>query len=233
MEKSSPSVPSSNTPRILAIPIAVFLLLLFSGTFFPSAPLGIRVPSSVDASLLQRCRSLNTPAGPPADFHKRTQSDRFSPGTKPIIIKNAKIWTGEDNGRHVMQGDILLDKGMIMEVGGIPQHNCKDITVLDAQGGWVTPGIVDLHSHLGVYSAPSLEGANDGNSLKGTIGAWIRAIDGLNTHDDSYNTSIAGGVTTSLILPGSANAIGESAVLLHDCNLQPLRRRPGISYQAS
>ncbi|KAK7472814.1 hypothetical protein VKT23_000921 [Stygiomarasmius scandens] len=210
MEKSSPSVPSSNTPRILAISI-IFLLLLFSGTFFPSVPLGIRTPGSVDASLLQRCRSLNTPAGPPADFHKRTQSDRFSPGTKPIIIKNAKIWTGEDNGKHVMQGDILLDKGMIMEVGGIPEHNCKDITVLDAQGGWVTPGIVDLHSHLGVYSAPSLEGANDGNSLKGTIGAWMRAIDGLNTHDDSYNTSIAGGVTTSLILPGSANAIGGQA----------------------
>ena len=69
--------------------------------------------------------------------------------------------------------------------------------------------IVDVHSHIGVGSSPALEGASDGNSLKGTIEAWLRALDGLNTHDESYRLAVAGGVTTSLILPGSANAIGE------------------------
>ena len=71
--------------------------------------------------------------------------------------------------------------------------------------------IVDLHSHLGDASSPELEGASgDDNSLKGPILPWLRALDGLNTHDDSYALSIAGGVTTSLVLPGSANAIGTS-----------------------
>jgi hypothetical protein len=61
---------------------------------------------------------------------------------------------------------------------------------------------------MGVESSPSLVGADDGNSLKGPILPWLRSIDGLNTHDASFELAAAGGVTTSLILPGSANAIG-------------------------
>ena len=53
-----------------------------------------------------------------------------------------------------------------------------------------------------------MNGAQDDNSLLGTAQPWLRALDGLNTHDDSYLLSIAGGVTTALVLPGSANAIG-------------------------
>lgn len=69
--------------------------------------------------------------------------------------------------------------------------------------------LVDPHSHLGDASSPALDGASgDDNSLKGTIQPWLRSLDGLNTHDDSYSLSIAGGVTTALVLPGSANAIG-------------------------
>lgn len=69
--------------------------------------------------------------------------------------------------------------------------------------------IVDAHSHLGVLSAPFLSGATDVNSFKGPIVPWLRSLDGLNIHDESYPLSIAGGVTTALILPGSANAIGK------------------------
>ena len=67
---------------------------------------------------------------------------------------------------------------------------------------------MDPHSHLGDASSPAFDGAVDDNSLKGTIQPWLRSVDGLNTHDDSYALSIAGGVTTALVLPGSANAIG-------------------------
>ena len=73
---------------------------------------------------------------------------------------------------------------------------------------WSTADIVDLHSHLGGFSIPVLVGANDDNSLLGTVQPWLRALDSLNTHDDSYLLSISGGVTTALVLPGSANAIG-------------------------
>lgn len=65
-----------------------------------------------------------------------------------------------------------------------------------------------MHSHLGVDSVPELEGASDTNSLKGLILPWMRSLDGLNTHDDAYALSIAGGLTTANVLPGSADAIG-------------------------
>lgn len=65
-----------------------------------------------------------------------------------------------------------------------------------------------MHSHLGVDSAPSLKGADDTNSFKGLVLPWLRSLDGLNTHDEAYLLSISGGVTTSVVLPGSADAIG-------------------------
>ena len=61
---------------------------------------------------------------------------------------------------------------------------------------------------MGVIPSPTLSGANDVDSFKGLALPWLRSVDGLNTRDASYELAVAGGVTTSLILPGSANAIG-------------------------
>ena len=77
----------------------------------------------------------------------------------------------------------------------------------------LTRSIVDVHSHLGVGSAPDLEGSDDTNSVKGLALPWMRSLDGLNTHDDSYQLSISGGLTTANILPGSADAIGKDTLL--------------------
>lgn len=71
-----------------------------------------------------------------------------------------------------------------------------------------------MHSHLGDAPSPGLDGAEDDNSLKGPIVPWMRSLDGLNTHDDAFRLSISGGVTTSLILPGSANAIGSCFIVV-------------------
>jgi imidazolonepropionase-like amidohydrolase len=71
-----------------------------------------------------------------------------------------------------------------------------------------TSRIIDAHSHLGVLSSPALSGSHDVNSYNGPILPWLRSLDALNTHDESYSLSIAGGVTTALVLPGSVNAIG-------------------------
>ena len=82
--------------------------------------------------------------------------------------------------------------------------------------------IVDLHSHLGAASSPALNGAEDDNSFKGLTQPWLRIVDSLNTHDDSFALSIAGGVTTALVLPGSVNSIGilwlTSALLFWDAD---------------
>ncbi|KAI0266867.1 carbohydrate esterase family 9 protein [Gloeopeniophorella convolvens] len=175
------------------------------------------VPIHAEQSLT-RCRSLDLKPGPSPDFHERVRSDRHAPGTPPTLILNARIWTGSANGTEALEGHVYFDQGVIKGVGEVDVelvkrlHRQNSLTIVNAQGAWITPGIVDAHSHLGVLSAPHLAGANDGNSFKGTILPWLRSLDGLNTHDDSYPLSISGGVTTALVLPGSANAIGESLI---------------------
>ncbi|KAF9462476.1 carbohydrate esterase family 9 protein [Collybia nuda] len=170
------------------------------------------------SSILSRCKSLKLQAGPQEEFFKRSESDRFVPNTKPVLIKRAKIWTGRKNGTRVVHGDILLDKGLIKSIGHLRLGDVESygdkLLVIDAKDAWVTPGIVDVHSHLGDAPSPGLDGAEDVDSLKGTIQPWLRSLDGLNSHDESYLLSVAGGVTTSLILPGSANAIGGQAFVV-------------------
>ncbi|KLO20165.1 composite domain of metallo-dependent hydrolase [Schizopora paradoxa] len=171
--------------------------------------------------VLARCASLNATPSPPANFHARKTSDRFQEGTRPTLITNAKVWTGDEEGTRVLDcADILLDHGLVRWIGNCGKPSSaldgygSELSILDASGAWLTPGIVDLHSHLAVGSSPSLNGAEDGNSLKGSAQPWLRSLDGLNTHDDAYALAIAGGVTTSLILPGSANAIGGQAFVM-------------------
>ncbi|KAH8826842.1 carbohydrate esterase family 9 protein [Flagelloscypha sp. PMI_526] len=170
----------------------------------------------------EKCSSIRKTAGPSASFlsESRLASDRFVEGTRPVLLRNAKILTGSRNGSDVVYGDILLDQGLVMGVGRISTPvldlvKKRDILVLDLGGkSWVTPGLFDLHSHLGVSSAPYLEGSSDTNSYKAPILPWLRSVDGINTHDDAYLLTVSGGVTTAQILPGSANNIGGQAVLM-------------------
>ncbi|KAF9069767.1 composite domain of metallo-dependent hydrolase [Rhodocollybia butyracea] len=195
----------------------IFLALLLSWPILKLRTSSRSRPANY-ATIVDKCRSLRLPVGPPPTFHDRPQSDRFVAGTYPTLIQNATIWTGEHNGTQVLLGDILLDKGMILDVGEIRpdilQRYGNELEVLNAQGRWVSPGIVDLHSHMGDDPSPALSGSSDGNSLNGIAQPWLRSIDGINTHDDSYLLSVSGGLTTALILPGSANAIGGQAYVV-------------------
>ncbi|KAJ3788928.1 hypothetical protein GGU10DRAFT_409044 [Lentinula aff. detonsa] len=183
-----------------------------------------KVPIDAD-QIIQKCANLDVIPGPPSDFYARKESDRYVPGTEPTLIKNATIWTGNVDGLEVIAGDLLLDKGMISAVGEVPAHvlnGFHHLSIIDANGSWVSPGIVDLHSHLGDQSSPKLSGAADTNSRKGLVQPWLRSLDSLNTHDDAYQLSIAGGVTTVVVLPGSANAIGGQAFVI---KLRPTKER--------
>ncbi|KAI0643981.1 carbohydrate esterase family 9 protein [Trametes meyenii] len=213
--------PRSRLVRFVRVVAAAALSLVFVQYLWVywdvrSLPRGVTVPLRAQ-EYLDKCRLLDVKPGPPSDFNTRTQSDRFVLGTKVTLVKNATIWTGRLDGLEVLHADILLDKGLIKRIGhvkGAELEQYSEVTVLDAEGRWVSPGIIDLHSHLGVYNSPVLAGAFDVNSRKGPVLPWLRALDGLNTHDDAYRLSISGGVTTSLILPGSANAIGGQGVII-------------------
>jgi hypothetical protein len=147
MEKASgytaPSLKSKK--RVKPIQFALLLLavfsysltyLLWSDTRTETLPINA-------AAIVAQCRALYLTPGPPDNFHSRTESDRFQEGTKPTLIRNATIWTGQDNGNVVIRGDILIDKGLIKKVGSIDEsvlRSYADIVVLDAAGSWVSPG---------------------------------------------------------------------------------------------
>ncbi|KAI0030405.1 carbohydrate esterase family 9 protein [Vararia minispora EC-137] len=202
---------------LLAIQLCI-LLDPFALLLHPHEPDSTDLPFN-HQKIVARCRTLDRTPSIPHGFHRRTESDRAVPGTPSVLIKNARIWTGEKDGMEVIEGDVFIDGGIIKGVGHFEKDDLDElgyhthkIVVLDAKGAWLTPGIVDAHSHIGDASSPELDGASgDDNSLKGTIQPWLRSLDGLNTHDDSYRLSIAGGITTALVLPGSANAIGGQA----------------------
>ncbi|KAJ7735556.1 hypothetical protein DFH07DRAFT_1065042 [Mycena maculata] len=203
--------------------VATFLFAFLLTLHFPFS----RRHRGHESGIPPQCLSLRASLEPaPGFLASRTAlgSDRFVEGTPAVLIRNAKILTGARNGTEVIFGDILLDKGLVLGVGYIPNALTllPNLKVVDAGGKWISPGIVDAHSHLGVYSAPALNGASDGNSIKAPILPWLRSIDGLNTHDDAYRLAIAGGVTTAQILPGSANNIGGQAYLI---KLRPTAER--------
>ncbi|KAF8805276.1 hypothetical protein BYT27DRAFT_7297664 [Phlegmacium glaucopus] len=211
-------------------------LLTFHDTFFQGKD-AARVTSAHHRSELQAiCKNIRTPAGPPQSFNTaaRIENDRFVPGTPPVLLRNATVWTGARNGAEIVYGDVLLDRGLVVAVGYIPpslldgvrQSTMTEVRVEDVGGAWVTPGLVDLHSHLGVDSAPELSGSNDGNSLKAPILPWLRSIDGLNTHDAAYELAVAGGVTTAQVLPGSADNIGGQSFMI---KLRPTAERSSTS----
>lgn len=213
--------------------VLVILSLLSSSLPFVSSALSNPSPHELAhrSQILTKCAYTRVKPGPPPHFHARTQSERYAENTKPVLVRNATIWTAANNGHEVLTGDLFMHRGLIKAVGDVPlslleelQLESMNLEVIDADGAWVSPGIVDLHSHIGVGSAPELDGkfvccfkypwipcaagAQDTNSLKAPILPWLRSIDGLNTHDASYKLAMAGGVTTAQILPGSANNIG-------------------------
>ncbi|KAE9387106.1 hypothetical protein BT96DRAFT_1025981 [Gymnopus androsaceus JB14] len=210
----------------VALALSLWVACVYTGLFtgFVTKRSSVKVPINAQ-QIVQKCAHIDVTPGPPVDFYSRDESDRYVPGTKPTLIKNATIWTGNVDGLEVVLGDLLLDKGIIRAVGDVPAHMLEaydNISVVEANGGWVSPGIVDLHSHLGDMSSPRLSGSDDTNSRKGLVQPWLRSLDALNTHDDAYRLSISGGVTTAVILPGSANAIGGQAFVI---KLRPTEER--------
>jgi len=126
------------------------------------------------------------------------------------LLTGATILTG--TGTRLENADILLRDGEIVAVGqGLSQ---EDATVVDAAGRWITPGVIDVHSHLGVYASPGTRSHSDGNEATAPVTAEVWAEHSVWPHDPGFVTALAGGVTALQVLPGSANLIGGRGVTL-------------------
>ncbi len=129
----------------------------------------------------------------------------------PTVIKDATILTVT---RGVIErGSILIRDGRIAEVGE-KVNAPRGARVIDAAGKYIMPGIIDTHSHIGVYSWPEVEANSDGNEMTDPVTAQVRAADAVNIQDPAIPRALAGGVTTIQILPGSGNMIGGESVVI-------------------
>jgi imidazolonepropionase-like amidohydrolase len=129
----------------------------------------------------------------------------------PVVIRNATILTA--TGQEITNGSILLRDGRIVALGATVEAPA-DAVVVDGTGKFVTPGVIDTHSHLGVYAAPGTDAESDGNEATTPVTAEVWAEHSFWPQDPQIPLAIAGGITTIQALPGSANLIGgRSAVL--------------------
>jgi len=131
------------------------------------------------------------------------------PDGPAVLLRGGRVMTA--TGVVYESGDVLLVGSRIAKVGASIDAPA-DATVIDVRGKTVTPGIVDTHSHLGVYAAPGLTAHGDGNEIVSATTPQVRAEDGYWPQDPQIGRARAGGVTTMQILPGSANLIGGRSV---------------------
>src|SRR5439155_1737436 len=129
----------------------------------------------------------------------------------PVLIRNATIMTA--TGQEIRNGSILFKDGRIVAVGEKVDAPA-DAAVVDGAGKYVTPGLIDDHSHLGVYAAPGTEAESDGNEATNPVTAEVWAEHSFWPQDPQIPLAIAGGITTIQALPGSANLIGGRSAIL-------------------
>ncbi|MFI6321829.1 amidohydrolase [Nonomuraea sp. NPDC050556] len=115
------------------------------------------------------------------------------------------------DGEPIQNGTVLIQDGKIVAVGAdvaVPEG----VDVVDAAGGWVLPGFVEAHGHLGVHEEAEGWAGQDTNEMTDPNGARLRALDAINPADLGFTDALSGGVTTAVIKPGSGNPIGGQTV---------------------
>ena len=144
--------------------------------------------------------------------------------SRPTVIRNVNVMTAA--GPTIRNGAILMSGGKIVAVGATVNAPA-DAVVIDGAGKYVTPGIIDVHSHLGVYSAPGVPALSDGNEATDPVTANVWAEHSVWPQDPQFPRNLEGGVTTLQVLPGSANLIGGRSVVL---KVVPSRSVQGMKF---
>lgn len=123
------------------------------------------------------------------------------------ILKNARIYVG--TGEVLENASILVKDGKFAQVNVVDEIECD---VIDLQGKTITPGLIDVHTHLGVFEDGVGQDGHDFNEMSSPVTPHVRALDGINPNDLAFLDARKGGVTTVQIMPGSANVIGGEMV---------------------
>ncbi len=140
-----------------------------------------------------------------------------------FLIASTSVYTGAD---EMLEGvDVRVEAGRIAAIGpGLPRDG---VQVVDGTGRWLTPGIIDVHSHLGAYPSPAVDSTADGNEATSPNTAEVWVEHSVWPGDPQFTLALAGGVTTLHVLPGSANLFGGRGVTLKNV---PSRTVQGMKF---
>ena len=131
----------------------------------------------------------------------------------PTVVRHATVFTGD--GQRIDNGTLVFGNGVIQAVGGPGLASPAGATEIDGTGKFVTPGIIDVHSHLGDYPSPGVSSLSDGNEATDPVRPEVWAEHSVWPQDPGFSRALVnGGVTTLQILPGSANLFGGRSVVL-------------------
>jgi len=145
------------------------------------------------------------------DVQAEVYPSTYSPlPSETTLITHATILTG--TGERLDDASLLMSNGKITFVGEgeVP----TGVKTIDAGGRWVTPGLIDVHSHLGVYASPGVKAHSDGNEMTNPTTPNVWAEHSVWPQDPGFARALAGGITTLQTLPGSGNLIGGRGVTL-------------------
>ncbi len=140
-----------------------------------------------------------------------TAGDTSATTAAVIAYRGARIHTSA--AAPMERGVLIVQKDKILAVG--PENAIaipKEAKVYDLTGKTIIPGLVDTHSHIGIYPRPSVPAHSDGNEMSGPVQPALRALDAIYPGDPGIRMAVAGGVTTANIMPGSGNVIGGSTL---------------------
>ncbi len=131
----------------------------------------------------------------------------------PTVIRHATVFDGE--GGRIDNGTVVIADEVIKNVGGADVPSPAGAIEIDGTGKFVSPGIIDIHSHLGDYASPGVDANSDGNEATDPVHPDVWAEHSVWPQDPGFSRALVnGGVTSLQILPGSADLFGGRSVVL-------------------
>lgn len=131
-----------------------------------------------------------------------------------MYIVNGTIYTMDQQNTIIKRGAIWIKDGILAEIGNIRVTPKTGEEVIDAEGGWILPGLIDAHCHIGIQEEKKGMEGNDCNETVNPITPYLRAIDAVNPMDPAFKAAVEAGITCVQTGPGSSNVVGGQFVVM-------------------